>query len=708
MKVRLTIKIMLLFLSCAVLGQETSKIDFPEVIPIQLDVKKDYSELKDKIRHKTNYQISITGMAVLDSVKGDSAYYMVETSGGASYSMSVIDTEPGDCGPIKQKASGGGSVTVSGSLIISTEKSGAVMRAAHETLANNPDFGRDELNNTELSDLANQLIKQYNENQKKLTKGESQSTLEVIVTTEIISIDGIRESYTETVKKGDTECPKIVKDTFYIPSALIHVAEKVESFDGVSGGFTFKTDGHDDSFYSARLKQKEHEKLEKKKGFAKNSLDWSLSADIKDEKVVLNVEADDCYCKSFKKEEPAIQTITVKAKANSSDSKGKFTALKIISDFENDVPKEISSTKGNSEASFTMEVYTSTKPVKFVAEYTTSSGRVYRSKPKYVEFCFLDEIDFPNNENESKQHVYSGNGELRTIPKAPRTSYNGKEPTNDDVVWIMDDIGNVRYQWIKTDSNVGTYALLKYTRHPADNSDFGKKKITLTPSNPKCKCKSEKEIEVFFNPYHKTNPEGKNPNWFYYWMQTKAAKQVSDGAAVSYASSISAANDPADVPLARFISPNSILLSDMVIHSAGDCTLSKRGPGIVSKGIDCFAMALKHENQHYKEFLNMRKSNVADKDKDGMTEDIELAFGCKDEDLTLASVTTLADTYDRLVRETRYSCPVGNSLGQRPFDYVTDAEIFAYKVGWSTPVGSYDSEDWSCKGKQWKQSPCAE
>jgi hypothetical protein len=53
-------------------------------------------------------------------------------------------------------------------------------------------------------------------------------------------------------------------------------------------------------------------------------------------------------------------------------------------------------------------------------------------------------------------------------------------------------------------------------------------------------------------------------------------------------------------------------------------------------------------------------------------------------------------------RQTWFTC------SNRPFPDATDTEINAYWMGWTWPIGTVDSVDWSCGplGKQWHGRSC--
>ena len=58
----------------------------------------------------------------------------------------------------------------------------------------------------------------------------------------------------------------------------------------------------------------------------------------------------------------------------------------------------------------------------------------------------------------------------------------------------------------------GPCVRFRFENLPKDNSQFGRKTITADIAAPV-------HVRVFYKKLEKTNPEGKDPNWFYYWKQ---------------------------------------------------------------------------------------------------------------------------------------------------------------------------------------------
>ena len=66
----------------------------------------------------------------------------------------------------------------------------------------------------------------------------------------------------------------------------------------------------------------------------------------------------------------------------------------------------------------------------------------------------------------------------------------------------------------------GPTVTFTYTGLPRRNDSFGVKRLQAGLDVGRCTCTREARIRTFY-PFSATNnPEGRDPNWFYYWMQT--------------------------------------------------------------------------------------------------------------------------------------------------------------------------------------------
>lgn len=243
---------------------------------------------------------------------------------------------------------------------------------------------------------------------------------------------------------------------------------------------------------------------------------------------------------------------------------------------------------------------------------------------------------------------------------------------------------------------------IRFKGLPAENSHFGKKRITARA----CGKSAAVTVETFFSPEEKNHPGkggGETPNWFYYWGKTRAGGGAAND--LKYTKNIPASNRAGDLVIGRFDpSDQRILLSDQVFTLAS-CTdrvlwgtgdpggAARRGVDVrPATGIDCFAEVIMHEWQHRVEYYNWRGEDL---DEDGVPHDVEaVTRGCVDDDLNIVDLMGKTADWER----SWYSC------ARRPFNDVTDREIDAYYAGWKWPIDKAKHEDWSWCGKQWKDA----
>lgn len=204
---------------------------------------------------------------------------------------------------------------------------------------------------------------------------------------------------------------------------------------------------------------------------------------------------------------------------------------------------------------------------------------------------------------------------------------------------------------------------------PADNSAYGPYEITLTfkGASSSCKDPEPRQARIFYPRGNYNNPGRKDPNWFYYWMQTKAA-QGHKGAviyddATPYYGYFDGYADPAKA--------DRIYVGD--IFRAGNPS-SNPYTGKVTEGIDLFAATIRHEWTHlenYKDWWGKKGYQTAqDRDEDHVPDDREASYGMDPHN---------RDTF---------------GMGMR------DSEIPAYLQEDTWPNGSANKEDWADPGKQ--------
>ena len=269
----------------------------------------------------------------------------------------------------------------------------------------------------------------------------------------------------------------------------------------------------------------------------------------------------------------------------------------------------------------------------------------------------------------------------------------------DDLTWTFPEIGGKKPKTDPADAR-GREVKFRYEGLPAKNSDFGEKEVEakFTTQRDKCKDPDPQKVVVYFPRDAKNNPEGKDPNWFYYWKQTAAAQGYQDHIQYDPGSSRCAFTDhpdkgTRDVTLGHF---DGYTIPDSRDH-INICDLSQSyfaatnaATGQSFDGIDLFAAVVHHEWTHKTNFeqwwpkLYLPVNNCSvpldengkakgyryDCDKDEIPDEYEPGYGLDPKN---------PDTHNF-------------GLG--------DEEYLAYSSEKDWKKGSVDKEDWACPGHQ--------
>jgi len=73
-----------------------------------------------------------------------------------------------------------------------------------------------------------------------------------------------------------------------------------------------------------------------------------------------------------------------------------------------------------------------------------------------------------------------------------------------------------------------------YKGLPEDNNEFGRKTVKATLKVDSCRIEKTREVQFFYPRDEKNNPEGKYPNWFFYWKQTPASRPFGQNVRIAY------------------------------------------------------------------------------------------------------------------------------------------------------------------------------
>ncbi len=339
--------------------------------------------------------------------------------------------------------------------------------------------------------------------------------------------------------------------------------------------------------------------------------------------------------------------------------------------------------------------------VNIVAIYK-KKGELIFSEPFELNWCMLEKPELKDNPynaltGRNDCFLFSEDNPGRiTIDAKTTLWYNGKENKDDFVEWEISP--NPDKMFTSEEYKNGREVKIRVEKLPENNKDFGIKNIKAKYDAEGCLCESEEtEVQIFFPADSKNNPEGKYPNWFYYWKQTKAWSNPPNW--VYFDDNLPDSKYKGEV--ARY---NPYTDQIYISKWAGNQTYGK----IVENGgwrygIDCFATGVRHEECHRTELISwwglkmVNYSELNDCDMDLVPNTIEEQnAGCKSGCLTIPLDAALKLATGK--NPSQYSC---NKRPEHMKDQVTDMEMNAYECGWNAwEVGKANDEDWSCPGKQ--------
>jgi len=273
---------------------------------------------------------------------------------------------------------------------------------------------------------------------------------------------------------------------------------------------------------------------------------------------------------------------------------------------------------------------------------------------------------------------------------------------DEPVKWKMEKVGDAEPEY--EPPTVTVNGAMVVSKLPENNSDFGNKKIWASACGT---TSAPVTVEVFFPPEMKNHPNkgtGTTPNWFYYWMQTKAAKDA-DGNSVKAeydpdckGPSSERAQNGVQRKLAGWFCDINGLQDTIYICDAANSKARVESPWITRRtaGIDTFASTVTHEWQHKL-------------DNDSWWGELNENFrppGKIEETQEWTNYIRMKWVKDR----DRDSVPNGkDDFPDKPdgeqANYL-DSEDTAYKAEAKWELGAADSEDWSKCGKQWKGDGC--
>ncbi|GEM_PF-4637312 len=235
----------------------------------------------------------------------------------------------------------------------------------------------------------------------------------------------------------------------------------------------------------------------------------------------------------------------------------------------------------------------------------------------------------------------------------------------------------------------GASLTLSYSGMPATNSDFGKAVVRLEiPDLPNCVAPESRTVRLFFARDGHGNPEGKRePNWFYYWMQSKAGAGHTEKDVV-----FETGCDPTKLGYFYMHYPFSARVH--ICSAAKGVTASRDVYGEVAFGIDQFALTIRHEFVHkmlYDEGLRAFDASWYHK----------YGFSYFKREDYLAAKAKLDPDRDYLTSAEERKYGLSPWIKDTHCTGQDDNEYLAYKLStkhWK--LGSADRQDWSCPGRQ--------
>ncbi len=378
---------------------------------------------------------------------------------------------------------------------------------------------------------------------------------------------------------------------------------------------------------------------------------------------------------------------------------GEFAEFVVTS--EGEAP-EVLQNSGGTQPVLELQAKETTGPVTLRIRYTRE-GRTFDAAPFRVEFCAMKPIEL---DDPSGDAAFSGETGRAEIVARQDAWLNGRA-VNDQVAWALDEIPAPTVQTVDPASSRGERITFTYAGLPRRHDDFGPRTLRSRVQSGPCDCTRTQRVRLFFNADAANNPDGTDPNWYYYWKQTDAVP--ADARRVTMAFRGFLPLDPGasgGTVAARWDGVTETLFIGS--EASQSCALPRRpdpphdpSGRAIAEGIDCFAELVAHELQHRADFVawwGTPKGPHGVTKLEWLARDFDLDLVPNAVEATMPGCRTGAPT-----RENKYSCDA------RPMAGVPDAEVNAYYTGWAWPLGRVNHQDWSCGGaapKQWTGRTC--
>lgn len=286
--------------------------------------------------------------------------------------------------------------------------------------------------------------------------------------------------------------------------------------------------------------------------------------------------------------------------------------------------------------------------------------------------------------NDAKPGILEGVAEAEVTPSI----------YGDGLEWTFPEIKGSKLTTEPADRR-GAKVKFRYEGLPEKNTEFGIKQIRahFVENGDKCSDPGERQVQVFFPRDAINNPDGRAPNWFYYWKQTKAA--VNREGELQYGG-VSGTCEPEminlpDGGLAKAVTYGHYdIYTGIYICDLKETDFRSRNmiTKVTSEGIDVFAITVVHEGAHKDNFKrwwpNGRLKAICSRE---IAAGSNYQYDCDNDDIPDSKEPQEKPKLDPKMFDTY-------NIGQ------SDDEYMSYYAERNWKKGSADKEDWAFPGKQ--------
>jgi hypothetical protein len=273
----------------------------------------------------------------------------------------------------------------------------------------------------------------------------------------------------------------------------------------------------------------------------------------------------------------------------------------------------------------------------------------------------------------------------------------------DSVEWTIPEIEGSNRTIIPASTSLtpkGRKLTVVYKELPEDNNEFGRKTVEATLRVGSCIIKETLEVRFFYPRDEKNNPEGKYPNWYYYWKQTPAARPFGQNVRIEYQcegipidkcacfqQGVIGQYNPyysgyktiniCDLKTTTW-NPDTFWVQLPAVKRSKSSTLSERN-FFPYTYIDTFAIAVMHEFTHFNNFHTFWPEGwkeSEDKDEDFIPDRLESDMGFH---------------------------PGKKQTYWQEIDLGGDEEFLTLESTYDYEIGTYDEYDWANPGKNWPE-----